>query len=72
MPVKEFNSFMKEVLKKSPRGKQMMVDLANEIKDAISKEEYNTAMIPYSEPEEEPNNEPDEDIDDIDISDLFK
>jgi hypothetical protein len=78
MPVKEFNSFMKEVLKKSPRGKQMMVDLANEIKDAISKEEYNTAMIPYSEPEEEPNNEPnnepdeDIDVDDIDISDLFK
>ena len=66
MPPKDFNIFMKEVLKKSQRGKQMMVDLANEIKEAISKEEYETAMGSYQEPEE------DIDIDDIDISDLFK
>jgi len=66
MPPKDFNIFMKEVLKKSQRGKQMMVDLANEIKEAISKEEYETAIGSYQEPEE------DIDIDDIDISDLFK
>jgi hypothetical protein len=66
MPPKDFNIFMKEVLKKSQRGKEMMVDLANEIKEAISKEEYETAMGSYQEPEE------DIDIDDIDISDLFK
>jgi hypothetical protein len=66
MPAKQFNSFMKEVLKKSPRGKQMMVDLANEIKEAIASEEYENAMGSYEEPDE------DIDIDDIDISDLFK
>jgi hypothetical protein len=66
MPPKDFNIFMKEVLKKSQRGKELMVDLANEIKEAISKEEYETAMGSYQEPEE------DIDIDDIDISDLFK
>jgi len=70
MPPQEFNIFMKEVLKKSPRGKQMMVDLANEIKEGINKEEYEAAMSSYREP----NNGPDDDIDlkDIDINDLFK
>jgi len=66
MPPRDFNIFMKEILKKSDRGKQMMVDLANDIKDAITKEDYETAMGSYEEPEE------DIDIDDIDISDLFK
>lgn len=66
MPPAEFNTFMKEILKKSERGKQMMVDLANEVKESISKEEYDAAMDSYQEPEE------DIDIDDIDISDLFK
>lgn len=66
MPPRDFNIFMKEVLKKSDRGKQMMVDLANDIKDAITKEDYETAMGSYEEPEE------DIDIDDIDISDLWK
>jgi hypothetical protein len=66
MPPREFNTFMKEVLKKSDRGKQMMVDLANDIKDAITKEEYETAMGSYEEPED------DIDLDDIDISDIWK
>jgi hypothetical protein len=44
----------------------MMVDLANDIKDAITKEDYETAMGSYEEPED------DIDLDDIDISDLFK
>jgi hypothetical protein len=66
MPPREFNTFMKEILKKSQRGKQMMVDLANDIKDAITKEDYETAMGSYEEPED------DIDLDDIDISDLFK
>jgi len=66
MPPQEFNIFMKEVLKKSPRGKQMMVDLANEIKQSIASEEYENAMGSYEEPDE------DIDVDDIDISDLFK
>ena len=66
MPPNEFNTFMKEILKKSERGKQLMVDLANDIKEAISKEEYESAMSSYEEPDE------DIDIDDIDISDLFK
>jgi hypothetical protein len=66
MPPKQFNSFMKEVLSKSQTGKQMMVDLANEIKEAIASEEYENAMGSYEEPDE------DIDIDDIDISDLFK
>jgi hypothetical protein len=66
MPPREFNTFMKEVLKKSDRGKQMMVDLANDIKDAITKEDYETAMGSYEEPED------DIDLDDIDISDIWK
>jgi hypothetical protein len=66
MPPRDFNIFMKEVLKKSDRGKQMMVDLANDIKDAITKEDYETAMGSYEEPEE------DIDIDDIDITDIWK
>jgi hypothetical protein len=44
----------------------MMVDLANDIKDAITKEDYETVMGSYEEPED------DIDLDDIDISDLFK
>ena len=66
MPPRDFNIFMKELLKKSDRGKQMMVDLANDIKDAITKEDYETAMGSYEEPEE------DIDPDDIDISDIWK
>jgi hypothetical protein len=68
MPPRDFNNFMKEVLKKSERSKRMMVDLANEIKEAITKEDYETAMNSYDE------DEPEDDInlDDIDISDLFK
>lgn len=66
MPPTEFNSFMKEVLKKSERGKKMMTDLANDIKEAINKEEYESAMSSYDEPEDDIN------LDDIDISDLFK
>ena len=67
MPPREFNIFMKEVLSKSQRGKQMMVDLANDIKEAIAKEEYEQAMGSYEEPEYGID-----DIDDIDISDLWK
>jgi hypothetical protein len=69
MPAKQFNSFMKEVLKKSPRGKQMMVDLANEIKEGINKEEYEAAMSSYRKPIDKFD---DKDIDDININDLFK
>lgn len=66
MNPREFNSFMKEIMKKSQRGKQLMVDLANKIKDNITQEEYENAMSSYEEPED------DIDVDDIDISDLFK
>lgn len=66
MPPREFNSFMKEILNKTQRGKQMMVDLANDIKEAIAKDEYETAMGSYEDPDDNI------DLDDIDISDLFK
>ena len=76
MPPRNFNNFMKEVLKKSQRGKQMMVDLANSIKEAIAKEDYESTMSSYEEPEETMSSykdpEDDIDLDDIDISDLFK
>jgi hypothetical protein len=70
MPPREFNVFMKNILNKNEQGKRMMVDLANEIKEAITKDEYEKAIGSY----DDTDNEPDEDIDidDIDISDLFK
>jgi len=67
MPAQQFNFFMKEILKKSNKGKEMMVDLANEIKREIREEDYEDAMGQYGE-------SPDDDDDsweDVDISDLF-
>ncbi len=68
MPATEFNSFMKELFAGTRKGKQKLVDLANQIKKEIQEDEYNKNMGSNDD------NDPDDDIDvdDIDISDLFR
>jgi len=63
MPTAEFNSFMKELLAGTKKGKQALVDLANKIKREMKEDDYDAAMNP---------DDPDTNIDDIDITDLFK
>jgi len=63
MPANEFNTFMKELFAGTTKGKQMLVDMANTIKNDISSDDYDSAMKQYDD--DDPN------IDDIDISDLF-
>ncbi len=62
MPVDEFHEFMRELLSGSQRGKQMLVDLANDVQRDIKEREAQKALGDYDD---------DDDIDDIDISDIF-
>ena len=71
LPAEEFNHKMKELIEGSDEGKQWLVDLANEIKEEIKKEDYEEAMGQYSD-EDDDDGFDDIDADDIDISDLFK
>ena len=66
MPANEFHEFMKELLSGSNRGKQMLTDLANDIQKDIKDRESKQAMSDYGFGDDE-----DDDINDIDISDLF-
>ena len=79
MPAKQFLDFMKEIQSGSDKGKQMMVDLAEKIKEDIQKDEYEEATGEYEE-EEEPKYEIPgfegtmdalDDALDISVSDLF-
>jgi hypothetical protein len=64
MPVNEFHQFMREILSGSQRGKQMLVDLANDIQRDIQQREADKALGSGEDYD-------DDDVDDIDISDLF-
>ena len=79
MPAGEFHDFMKELLSGSKRGKQMLVDLANDVQADIKKREAEQSLGSYGDDDDygygddddvmDPDDDPD--IDDIDISDLF-
>ena len=79
MPANEFHDFMKELLSGSKRGKQMLVDLANDVQADIKKREADQVLGSYGDDDDygygddddvmDPDDDPD--IDDIDISDLF-
>lgn len=64
MPVDEFHDFMRELLSGSQRGKQMLTDLANDVQRDIRERESQKALGDYGDDE-------DDDLGDIDISDLF-
>jgi len=64
MPVDEFHDFMRELLSGSQRGKQMLADLANDVQRDIRERESQKALGDYGDDE-------DDDLGDIDISDLF-
>jgi len=73
MPAKQFLEFMKEIQSGSDKGKQMMVNLAEKIKDEIQQDEYEDATGEYRDDGDDgvdvlpdPTGE-----DDIDINDLF-
>jgi hypothetical protein len=68
MPPQEFNTFMKDIMQKNDRGKQKMVDLANDIKEEITKDEYEKATGDIPDEHDEDDFNPD----DVDISDLWK
>jgi hypothetical protein len=63
MPVDEFHEFMRELLSGSQRGKQMLTDLANDIQKDIKEKEANKALG-YDDDD-------DDELGDIDISDIF-
>lgn len=44
MPASEFNSLMKELMDGTEKGKKMLKDLANEIRNDLKEEEYEEAM----------------------------
>jgi hypothetical protein len=78
MPAGEFHDFMKELLSGSKKGKQMLVDLANDVQADIKKREAEQSLGSYGDDDDygygdddvmDPDDDPD--IDDIDISDLF-
>tara|TARA_R110000803_G_scaffold60710_2_gene120143 strand:+ start:18093 stop:20726 length:2634 start_codon:yes stop_codon:yes gene_type:complete len=73
MPASEFLSFMKEIQSGSDKGKQMMVDLANRIKDEIKQDEYDEVsggeFNDYEEEEGDVMSTGPED--DIEVSDIF-
>jgi hypothetical protein len=79
MPANEFHDFMKELLSGSKKGKQMLVDLANDVQADIKKREADQVLGSYGDDDDygygddddvmDPDDDPD--IDDIDISDLF-
>jgi hypothetical protein len=64
MPADEFHTFMRELLSGSQKGKQMLVDLANDVQADIRQRESDKAIGGYDDDD-------DIDLDDIDISGLF-
>ena len=77
MPAKQFLDFMKEIQSGSDKGKQMMVDLAEKIKEDIQKDEYEDATGEYEENDDGPIEDIPgfegtmEALDDISIRDLY-
>jgi hypothetical protein len=68
IPAKDFNQFMKDLFEGKQSAKQRLADIANDIRKEMKEDEYKEAISKYETPEEDM----DDDIDDIDISDLFK
>ena len=66
IPAEEFHTFMRELLSGSQKGKQMLVDLANDIQRDIKQRASDEALEQYSDDDDD-----DIDLDDIDISGLF-
>ncbi len=64
MPAEEFHTFMRELLAGSQKGKQMLVDLANDVQADIRQRESDKALGDYDDDD-------DIDLDDIDITGLF-
>ena len=73
MPADEFHSFMRELLSGTNKGKQKLVDLANEIKKEIESDRAKKAIEGGSEKSSNlfGGDDDDDNLDDIDISDLF-
>ena len=77
MPAREFLDFIKEIQSGSNKGKQMMTDLANKVKDEIQKDEYEDATGEYEENDDGPIEDIPgfegtmEALDDINIRDLY-
>lgn len=68
LPVSEFNDKMREIMAGTKRGKQIIVDITNEIKEDLDKDDYRIAMMEadkemfFSNPDE---------LDNIDLEGLF-
>lgn len=68
IPAKDFNKFMKDLFEGKESAKKRLVDMANTIRKKVKDKEYKEAIKGQSKPAPDE----DDDIDDIDISDLFK
>ena len=66
LPQDEFHTFMRELLAGSSKGKQMLVDMANKVQDDIKERASDDALGGEDDDDDDIN------LDDIDISDLFK
>jgi hypothetical protein len=69
MPADEFHTFMRELLAGSQKGKQMLVDLANEVQKDIKQREADKSIDDAGR--WDGDDDDDIDLDDIDISGLF-
>lgn len=69
MPANEFHTFMKELLSGSKKGKEMLVDLANEVRKDIKQKESDKSIGDAGK--RDGNDDDDIDLDDIDITGLF-
>jgi hypothetical protein len=69
MPADEFHTFMRELLAGSQKGKQMLVDLANEVQKDIKQREADKSIDDSGR--WDGDDDDDIDLDDIDISGLF-
>lgn len=67
-PVKEFNENMREIMAHTTKGKQLILGMIEEIKKDLKQDEYRIAMNEIEK--EKYFNNPD-DIDNIDLNDLF-
>ena len=68
MPADEFHSFMRELLSGTNKGKQKLVDLANEIKKEIESDRAKKAIEGGSEKSSNLfGGDDDDNLDDIDI-----
>lgn len=67
-PVKEFNDNMREILAHTAKGKQLILDMIEEIKSDLKKDEYRVAM---QEAERENYFQNPDDLDNIDLNGLF-